>query len=507
MAAARFCRLPDDILCHIVGLLDAHELMAIERVCRRLRQLLAALGWRVWLRSMGWHFASCPVARLRALTMPGRPRCDERASKDGARIRQQHRHITAGPCYLARIGATADRLWHEQAPASYLLDQHAEAAGPVVRASRTFIAWTVGSQVKWTYASSKQWPVAEIHRTNTLRAHGADLTDLALDVADTDERRANIVVAGVDGALASWDIGTAVRADARDSKAGRNARLVWRMPLAGHGVQRIQQRATAPHRLISASHDRQLRVVDTGRRIVADQISLPDRPWALHWLADDVLAVGLFGAPHSLAIYRLRPEGVERDRFLLGHRASVYGLDACPQAPSLLLSGGYEGETRLWDLRVASGDHHGCVARFEDRFNDTAVYCCQWDGQRVASGRGRHGVVDFWDARWPAWSSMSQQQCALDGGTAARMSPLRRTDVWTKYNGRRWTPVYSLCLEQTRVLAALETELWWLDFTGRPLAMPAQRRTATTAKKAKRKPDRQRRRTGRTSSGWPPHGQ
>jgi WD40 repeat protein len=457
---------------------------------------------------MGWQFNSCPITRLRAFTLPHSSQYSN--DRNTAAIRNTQR-ITAGPSYLARIGSITDRQWREQRPTSHLLDQHAQVSGPVVRTNGAFIAWTVGNQVKWTNGTIKQWPVFTIDRIHLLRAHDADLTDLTL--SEDAAQQARITVASVDGSIACWRVDTHINNSKATTTTIENIdmnqplisrhdslnlhahqQLEWRMFVAGNGVQRIQQRVNdVPHRIISVSHDMKLRVIDDKRQTIINHTVLPTRPWAIEWLSNDVVAVGLFGYPNSLAIYRLRPDTVTLERFLPGHRSSVYGLDSCPLAPTLLLSGGYEGQTRLWDLRLAnssgsssSSNNRACVGVFEDRFNDSAIYCCQWDGQRVASGRVHHGMVSFWDARWPALTTQCQAILNYDnhiGSGGDLQPPQRYIDTWTKYNGNRWTPVYSLCLEQTRVLAALDTELWWLNFTDNMLTLPTQ--STVTLKHAK----------------------
>ncbi|KAI8052033.1 hypothetical protein BDF22DRAFT_689649 [Syncephalis plumigaleata] len=481
----RICQLPSDVLCHVFIQLGADDLIAVERTCLRLRRLLVDLGWRIWLRYMGWQFNSCPITRLRVYTLPHSTR---------------YRSDT-GPSYLARIGSITDKRWREHQPSSHLLDQHAQVSGPVVRAD----AWTVGNQVRWTNATCQQWPVSALHQTHSLQAHESDLTDLILN-EDTIQQ-AHITVASVDGSIARWRIGTSInkhRATAASSssssvlesinmnqvsisrreQSNRHAQLEWRM-------SRVND---VPHRIIAVSHDLKLRVIDSERQTIA---------MGHRMVANDVVAVGLFGYPNSLAVYRLRPDTVVLDRFLPGHRSSVYGLDSCPLAPSLLLSGGYEGQTRLWDLRMASRctsyltNNRACVGVFEDRFNDSAIYCCQWDGQRIASGRGHHGIISFWDARWSTLTTQCQS-VLLDydhvgsGGSGSYIQrPLRYIDTWSKYNGNRWTPVYSLCLEQTRVLAALDTELWWLNFIDNTLTLPLTHQPTAALKHAK--PSRSRR--------------
>ncbi|KAI9595524.1 WD40-repeat-containing domain protein [Syncephalis fuscata] len=495
MCNSGLCRLPDDALCRILILLDAGDLLAIERACLRIRHFLVSAGWRIWLRHISWNFASCPVPSLRMLTFSALPYS---RVNNSASVKYQPRKITAGPSYFAKVGSISDKLWREGNPTSYLFDQHAEASGPVVRTDGTFVAWTVRSQVKWTCSTAK-WPAESFETTKVFSAHTSDLTDLILE---EDGQQANITVAGVDGSVACWRVGHNVKhrplseknynnhSNSTRKANDQNANLCWRLSVAGKGVQRIQQKAGIPHRLISVSHDLQLRVIDTNRQNVVAQTTLPTRPWALQWLADDTLAVGLFGYPGSLAIYRLRPDAIQFDTFLLGHKSSVYGLDACPLAPKLLLSGGFEGETRLWDLRLATGisgsrdscsavrdlsssipGSYCCVGLFEDRWDDTAVYCCRWDGQRVASGRGRNGSVTFWDTRW---RNVTTRLSTSTTDMPSQDMLETNYKCWTKRNGRRWTPVYSICLEQTRVLAALETELWWLDFSGNSLTAPTQ---------------------------------
>jgi hypothetical protein len=411
----RLVDLPFEILSRIGLVLDARSLLAFTHVCRYVYWSMRNDGWERWLRAKPWWLTSIYTQNI-----------------------SYGYHLVS----IALAGERAQERWQMRTPYAHCIHRHPSTSGPVVTFDGMFTAWTVHNKIHWTSAGFN-WPVQRPRRLkqHEFLVHRADLTDLRL--RQTSDQCAVVTTAAVDGMVTRWEL--------RAVDEHLSAQLVWSVKMAQQGVQRVAERVSVPDRLLSVSHDAYLRVLDVSCQQVVAMQALPVRPWCLCWLRDDMVAVGLSHIEQPIHLYRLRPEGPVLDAMLTGHASSVYALHHHERAPQLLLSGGYEGQTRLWDLRLARQSpgvmDAGCVGVYEDPFDDHAVYCCVWDGQRIAAGSCRHGMLRIWDQR------LSRRPNGLC------------TSVWSLRVGRYDSPVYAIGLDQSRLTAALEKEVWWLDFT------------------------------------------
>ena len=139
----------------------------------------------------------------------------------------------------------------------------------------------------------------------------------------------------------------------------------------------------------------------------------------------------------------------------------VYGIAGPPPQLScnptqVLVTGSFDGLVRLYDLRTPShastqgpgtGDIPNLkpVLAMRDPLNsEESVYCVSsggGSGYTVAAGLSRHSVVAFWDVR-------------------------NTRSGWSVYSpGSDPSPVYSLCMESSRVFGATQSRSFVFDFS------------------------------------------
>jgi hypothetical protein len=134
------------------------------------------------------------------------------------------------------------------------------------------------------------------------------------------------------------------------------------------------------------------------------------RIWSTQFLSDTLLALGTGPSQRPIQIFRITPTGLsqEPERQLevseINTETSVYPIKPLPSGISekhhtgeLFLSGGYDGITRLHDLRSP----RPFVSYFFDN-NDGAIYSLQTIGrQQLVAGGARHSMLKFFDLRVP----------------------------------------------------------------------------------------------------------
>ena len=148
--------------------------------------------------------------------------------------------------------------------------------------------------------------------------------------------------------------------------------------------------------------------------------------------------------------------------------SAVYGLSQAPlnsplgSSPQILVSGWYDGQVRIYDLRSSSSSSvrpplssttdpatratiavHRPVLSLSDRWCYEPIYAVAAGGgsaAHIAAGTARHSVVSFWDVRQPAtgWSVHAP--------------------------GNDSSPVYSVILESSRFFGVTQSRPFVYDF-------------------------------------------
>ncbi|TFK27714.1 hypothetical protein FA15DRAFT_635363 [Coprinopsis marcescibilis] len=219
-------------------------------------------------------------------------------------------------------------------------------------------------------------------------------------------------------------------------------------------------------------------------------IELGERSWRCHLSADASTPFAAFGTSGKtpLTIYSVLPDRLSPTPHTILHAQkttptstdslpslAVYGIARAPLAspmgssPQILVSGWFDGQVRIYDLRssnsVINGDSSSGptflkpVMSINDRWLQEPIYavaCGGGSAAHIAAGTARHSVVSFWDVRSPktGWS------------------------VHAPGNDR--SPVFSVILESSRFFGATESRPFVYDFgpnptleTYPPLAAPA----------------------------------
>jgi WD40 repeat protein len=162
-----------------------------------------------------------------------------------------------------------------------------------------------------------------------------------------------------------------------------------------------------------------------------------------------LLAVGS-DAPNSLVLYKVIPTGIAFQARLEAEKSAVYGLCANPVIPNTLVAGLYNGAARLYDLRT-----NGCVARYSDNYNDAPIYEVDYDNFRVVAGTSMNAVCRVWDIR---------QNNAVTSCGSGPLKTGRVRDGWSLYLGNVRSPVYSVSLGFSKLVATTSLGGWVLDF-------------------------------------------
>jgi WD40 repeat protein len=144
------------------------------------------------------------------------------------------------------------------------------------------------------------------------------------------------------------------------------------------------------------------------------------RIWSCNFLSEDKVAIGLGPSYEPIQIYNITQGGILsqplrtfnlESKFWKGSRSdtavprstSIYPLLPIPgtshsgsDAGNVFLSGGYDGITRLHDLRSP----RGFETMFWDPTNDSSVYCLAMQGlERVVAGVSMHSMIKVFDLR------------------------------------------------------------------------------------------------------------
>jgi WD40 repeat protein len=216
------------------------------------------------------------------------------------------------------------------------------------------------------------------------------------------------------------------------------------------------------------------------------------RIWATQFLSNDLLALGTGPSPTPVQILKLRPTGFDDEPYRklevreTHFETAVYSIKPLPSivgdrrsASELFLSGGYDGITRLHDLRSP----RPFVSYFFDGTDDGAIYSLQPIGrERFVAGGARHSMIKFFDLRVAggraydyrdvAQSTTAQdaQDTSPDNGWNVFLNPRNDPQPRWSFSRARATesPVYSLASPSptsATLFAGVENHVIELDFT------------------------------------------
>lgn len=216
------------------------------------------------------------------------------------------------------------------------------------------------------------------------------------------------------------------------------------------------------------------------------------RIWSTQFLSEDVLALGTGPSQQPIQLFKIRPTGLTDQAFRkLQFResdveTSVYAIKPLPSSigdrqstGDLFVSGGYDGLTRLHDLRSPQP----YVSYVSDGTDDGAIYSLQPIGrERLVAGGSRHSMLKFFDLRMPGgrayqYASVAQEGQPFlpflspkDGGWNVFLNP--RNDPQPRWSWSRAraveSPVYSLSSPSSHsptVFAGVENHMVELNFT------------------------------------------
>lgn len=205
---------------------------------------------------------------------------------------------------------------------------------------------------------------------------------------------------------------------------------------------------------------------------IFESVALNTRSWTSHLCLHSSSPYAAFGTSsanpltvHSIANDQLSPSPsaiLSNKSLELPNRklqSAVYGISQAPLAspwgssPEILVSGWYDGQVRCYDLRSCSRKSSMTdsnqpapllpVLSLFDPLSVEPIYSVSCGGgfaSHVAAGSARHGVISFWDSRFP------------------------RTG-WSVYApGNDPSPVYSIILESSRIFGATQSRPFVYDF-------------------------------------------
>lgn len=173
------------------------------------------------------------------------------------------------------------------------------------------------------------------------------------------------------------------------------------------------------------------------------------RIWSCNFLSDDKVAIGLGPSYEPIQIYNITPGGLLsqplrtfnlESKFWKGSRSdtnvsrstSIYPILPIPgtaqsgsDAGSVFLTGGYDGITRLHDLRSP----RGFETMFWDPTNDSSIYCLAMQGlERIVAGVSMHSMIKVFDLRLAG--SHAYQSISLSSNTQPKSKPKNRDHAY-----------------------------------------------------------------------------
>lgn len=189
-----------------------------------------------------------------------------------------------------------------------------------------------------------------------------------------------------------------------------------------------------------ASKARLLSVYQYGQLILNwSNVKLEGRPWTSRFIGSGArIATGIRGK-EPLIIHTADTRGLRFHRSYAAAEtcSSVFAIESI--SDSLILSGWYDGSTRLHDLRCKSTY---AVSTWKDPMEDAAAYSLAVSGNSIYTGTALNAVVRMFDFRTPF---------STNGISLFLEDKLR-------------SPVYALVAENEKVFGATERSVLGIDF-------------------------------------------
>lgn len=192
--------------------------------------------------------------------------------------------------------------------------------------------------------------------------------------------------------------------------------------------------------IISGSRDKTIKIIsmaeeDCNNNPIKASIDMEDRVWSVAMAPKGQMFTagtsGCRGIP-SLSVWDI--ERVELVCSLGSYRYGAGILDMKYEDNNTLLTCGYDANLRMWDLRCAQ-----CVREWQEPY-DTTLYCLQSDGNAaMITGTARYGMIRLWDKR--------------------------KQEAVQEYFLSQKSPVYSLAFDSSRLYAALDLTVNFMDFS------------------------------------------
>ncbi|KZT57155.1 hypothetical protein CALCODRAFT_483373 [Calocera cornea HHB12733] len=402
--------LPVEILLAICQDLEAQELCTLARTCRALHHLMENLVWSDYL-----------IRHPRASITQ---RCAGSARQ------------------IAAYNYLVDRSWSSRSYVARAITESWPRMRPVLALSPTRLAIGAGEQVMlFSVPDAASGRREQLTAPTTHRIHPRDSRrDIsALCFLPDGEQHRTLLVARVDGVVQRFQL----------SPDERTLQPTARFDHPASGVLAL---SVAEDTAVAAARNGVISFIPfRSPWTKPSTMTVHSKPWAVHLGPErNRLAVGTVGL-HPLNVYHVTPSGpISTHPTVLGgaQRASaVYDICHASEgsiwasaSSDVLISGWYDGVTRLHDLRQKG--RTPCLS-LHDPWDDSSVYSVAAGGGgscHIASGSSRHGIVRLWDVRQPkaGWSAFSP--------------------------GKDASPVYSIVMESSRLFGITEARAFVMDF-------------------------------------------
>lgn len=351
-----FETLPDSVLILIFDQLSSLELCKVAAVSQRTRSIVVNFNIRDRIRSN--RFTTVTGKSKGHLTdrYKTAKKSLERLSTPIQLLRMEGaaRNRAAG-----RFSITQEATWHHKAM-------------PVLKADASKMVLAVGNDL-WSSCNSEAWTISRQGKPGI-----GDISDLAFTEV-TDE----IIVGFVDGRIERLRLGL------NGESEHASVLLHCLRAQSRNSVEAIDYDTRSKGLLSVYLH---------GQLILNwSNINIGSRPWCTRYLiGGNKIATGT-RSNTALKIHEAMPSGLQSVRNYATTESSPTSVFAIePTSDNLLLSGWYDGATRLYDLRASSNQPVSC---WRDPYGDAAIYSLATTDNAIYAGSAIDGVVHFFDFR------------------------------------------------------------------------------------------------------------
>lgn len=391
--------LPDPILVSIFDHLSSSELCKVAAVSRGLRSVVVSFSASDRIRST----LSSPLA------------AENRTLGERYKTMKKSFELLSIPLQLLRVEDAAEN----RRLGCFSVNQEASwqsKAMPVMKADETKMVLGIGNDL-WASFEGSNWTISRLASPGI-----GDISDLTMTNIPNE-----IIVSFVDGRIERLRLG-------RSDRAEQPWNLVNRLRSESrNSVEAIDYKAKTNALLSVYLH---------GQLILNwSNIQLGCRPWCTKFVRNgNKIATGT-RSDSPLKVHEATETGLRAIRSYSAPGSPITSVFAVePITENVILSGWYDGYTRMHDLRISS---HEAVSCWRDPYGDAAVYSLSTTGNHIYSGSAVNGVVQFFDFR----------NTKPGSGISLFLGP----------KGERG-PVYSLISEHEVVYGAMERCVRAADF-------------------------------------------